>query len=81
MNTTSRAPKKEGKFRPGDYPSRRRADRVGCGSFERRRLLKLWWDSSRSHSKTPEYCILFPKIMLRNSPAELPNKSFDFVIC
>jgi SAM-dependent methyltransferase len=36
----------EGRFRPFGHPPRYGAECVGCGSKERHRLLKLWWDDN-----------------------------------
>jgi SAM-dependent methyltransferase len=81
MNTTSRALKKERKFRPGDHPPRHRAEYVGYGSFERHRLLKLWWDSNRSQFKDARVLHFVPKDPVKKLAVELPNESFDLVIC
>jgi SAM-dependent methyltransferase len=81
MNATSRALKKEGKFRPGDYPPRHRAECVGSGSFKRHRLLKLWWDSNRSQFKNARVLHFVPKDPVKKLACELPNESFDLVIC
>lgn len=35
-----------GAFRPFGHPPRYGAECVGCGSVERHRLLKLWWDQN-----------------------------------
>jgi SAM-dependent methyltransferase len=77
----SRAKKKEGKFRPGGHPPRHRAGCVGCGSFERHRLLKLWWDSNRSQFKNARALHFVPKGPVKKLASELPNESFDLVIC
>ncbi len=36
-----------GRFRPFGQPPRYGAECIGCGSFERHRLLKLWWDANK----------------------------------
>jgi SAM-dependent methyltransferase len=36
-----------GRFRPFGQPPRYGAECISCGSFERHRLLKLWWDANK----------------------------------
>jgi SAM-dependent methyltransferase len=72
MKNTSRVLKKE--FAAG-------AERVGWGSFERQRLLKLWWDSNRSRFKNARVLHFVPEDPVKKFACELPDESFDLVLC
>ena len=40
-----------GRFRPVGAPPRYGAECINCGSFERHRLMKLWWDANKESLK------------------------------
>ena len=81
MNTTSRVLKQKKKLRPNGSLLRYRVEQIGYGSFQRHRLLKLWWDSHQSHFKNARILRFGPGNDIEKLVRELPNETFDLVIC
>jgi SAM-dependent methyltransferase len=68
-------------FREHGYISYvRQGDNPG-GSFERHHLLKLWWDSNQSQFQNARVLHFVPKDPIKKFAGDLPNESFDVVIC